>query len=395
MRTPHRAPSLCLRLLARLAPVAALLVCAALPRSAAAYPQWQFSSGTSRCNQCHFAPAGTGLITNYARDASGDELSTFKGDGGFLHGATELPDWLALGVDLRGAIVRYYAGDPQGAATAIFPMQADLYARAAFLENFSIALTGGYRGQARSDFGPIGDDNALPTSESRLISREHYLMWRLGALGPYVRVGRFFAPYGLRLVEHTAYIMRDVGDNLLQEGYGVSAGMVENEWELHVTAFGPDFLRQFGTKEKGAAALYEHRFADAYALAIQGRLGITDDAKRYGGGFYAKAYLAPGKTLFMAEADIFHWQGKTGSGANQLVGYFGPTMFPVKGLWLSIYGEVNQTDIRTKGTATTALDGQINWFPYPHFEFVVLGRLQTPDSQDSAKTLMLQIHYYL
>ena len=38
-------------------------------------------------------------------------------------------------------------------------------------------------------------------------------MWRPAALGPYVRAGRFFAPFGLRLAEHYAYVRRDTGYN--------------------------------------------------------------------------------------------------------------------------------------------------------------------------------------
>src|SRR3954466_2796415 len=81
------------------------------PRAAQAYPQWQFSSGTSRCNQCHFSPAGTGLITNYGRDAAGEELSSIDGNGGFLHGAVDLPSWLALGADFRGMYLRHENGN--------------------------------------------------------------------------------------------------------------------------------------------------------------------------------------------------------------------------------------------------------------------------------------------
>src|SRR4051812_38585840 len=122
----------------KLSLLALLLFAGLAPRAAQAYPQWQFSSGTSRCNQCHFAPAGGGLITNYARDAVGEDLSSFQGNGGFLHGAVELPSWLALGADLRGAILRQDNGSPEGAQTAIFPMQADAYARAAFADTFSL-----------------------------------------------------------------------------------------------------------------------------------------------------------------------------------------------------------------------------------------------------------------
>ena len=35
----------------------------AAPRQAAAYPQFQFSSGTTRCGQCHYSPSGGTLIT--------------------------------------------------------------------------------------------------------------------------------------------------------------------------------------------------------------------------------------------------------------------------------------------------------------------------------------------
>ncbi len=64
---------------------------------------------------------------------------------------------------------------------------------------------------------PVGAGAAQPAGGSRFISREHYLMWRPAALGPYVRAGRFFAPFGLRLAEHYAYVRRDLGYNLLEE----------------------------------------------------------------------------------------------------------------------------------------------------------------------------------
>jgi len=44
-------------------------------REAAAYPQFQFSSGTNRCGQCHYSPAGGGMLTSWGRDESGDTIS--------------------------------------------------------------------------------------------------------------------------------------------------------------------------------------------------------------------------------------------------------------------------------------------------------------------------------
>jgi hypothetical protein len=379
------------------------LLCALAPRPAQAYPQWQFSSGTSRCNQCHFSPAGTGLVTNYGRDAVGEELSSLEGNGAFLHGAVDLPSWLALGADLRGMYLRNDNGNPEGPESAVFPMQADAYVRFAFLESFSLSLTGGVRGRVRGPLFSLADypdsgfgaNNFQSTSGSRFVSREHYVMWRSGALGPYVRAGRFFAPYGLRLVEHTTYVRRDTGQYLLQEGYGISAGAVQNEWEVHVTAFLPDILRQYGGQEKGIAAMYERRLQDAVALGIQARGGTTDDYKRYGGGAYAKGYVAAVKTLLMGEVNLFHLDGNSGSGSNQLVAYLGPTVFPARGLWLGVYGEHVQTDIKARNTATQAGTIQLNWFPYPHFELMLLGRIQAPSQVESTKTFFVQLHYFL
>ena len=65
-------------------------------------PTRSFSSrsGTTRCSQCHYDPAGGGLITSWGRDESGDTIS-LGGDGAFLHGLWEPPSWLALGADVR------------------------------------------------------------------------------------------------------------------------------------------------------------------------------------------------------------------------------------------------------------------------------------------------------
>ncbi len=379
----------------RLALVLVLLALGVVPRVAQAYPQWQFSTGTTRCNQCHFNPAGGGLITEYGRDAAGDELSTFPGDGGFLHGKVELPRWLALGADLRAAYLQHDAGNPDGALKALFPMQADAYARVTFLDQFSLALTAGIRGQTRKASGDIGPDNFRPETASRFVSREHYLLWRAAALGPYLRAGRFYAPYGLRLAEHTTYVRRDLGYNLQQETYTFSAGMVQNGWELHVSGFVPDDLLRSGGEEKGAALMGEYRIAGIAGVGISGRMGITDDGRRYQGGTFGKLYIEPLKTMLMVEGDIVNVGSKSGPSSNQAVGYAGLTVFPLRGVWLSVYGERLQTDISVRDTATNAVNGQLNWFPFPHFEFVLLGRMQKPTGQEAAKTLLLQLHYYL
>jgi hypothetical protein len=363
--------------------------------SAWAYPQWQFSSGTSRCSQCHYAPAGGGLINGYGRDAAGEDLSTWEGDGSFLHGAVELPKSLALGFDGRFSVLAQNIGEARGATFAYFPMQADVYIRLALGDAFSFAGTVGYRGQARSVDEPTGTGAALPIA-SRFISREHYLMWRPAAQGVYARAGRFFAPFGLRLAEHYTYVRRDLGFNLLEESYNLSLGYLKSDYEIHVTAFIPDTLRNVGGTELGAAALLERRVGDASAIGLQGRYGQSDDLTRYIGGIFIKSYLESARALFQTELNVVHSvAAQGGTTTDGFVGYLGVSFFPTRGLWVTPFAERRQTSIAVRDTATNAGGVQINWFPLPHFELTWMGRFQIPAGDATALTSMFFVHYYL
>jgi hypothetical protein len=385
----HRLPALIL---------AALGVAFAAERAAQAYPQWQLATGTVRCNECHYAPAGGGLLTSYGRDAIGTELSTFTGDGNLLHGRARPPAWLAVGGDLRGAFVANGVQDPSGPTTAVFPMQADLHARVALPKAISISGTVGLRGQARGSDAPVPPQDPQPATASRLISREHYVTWQPQAAGPYVRLGRFYAPYGLRFPEHLLYVRRDLGFDLLRESYNLSGGWTLPAWELHVTAFAPDFVRHIGSEEKGFAMSYERRLLDdRLAMGAQGRVADAAGVTRYMWGGVGKFYFEPLRTLAMAEVDAVHlsFDAAAVGVRTQLVAVAGIATFPARGVILTALAERNQIDVRVADAAWTAATLLANWFPYPHVELQVMGRLQFPTGAAAAKTLFVQVHYFL
>jgi hypothetical protein len=376
----------------------AIVVLTATSAPALGYPQWQFSSGAARCNQCHYSPAGGGLITSYGRDADGDELSTFRGNGALLHGVAVPPPWLALGGDFRGATVASAVQDPAGPTYAVFPMQADLEARIGSFWGVSFYATGGFRGQVRTPDNPVPLQNYQPIDSSRLISREHYIMWQPEVLGPYVRAGRFFAPFGLRFAEHVTYVRRDLGFNLLQESYNLSAGFVVADSELHVTAFAPDFVRHIGSDEKGVLAYYEHRMLnDTGALAVQSKLAFDPGITRLIFGGVGKLFVERANVLFLGEVDAVRLMfdaGPLGS-RTQVVAAAGLAVLPVRGIVLTLLGERNQTDLEVRDSALTAGTLLLNWFPYAHTEVEVMGRLQSPSGGDMSKTLLAQLHYFL
>src|SRR5215218_4986563 len=102
----------------RLAPLlllACALVGALVPTEAEAYP-WMIRHGYASCAACHADPSGGSLLTQYGRAQSELLLATQyrkrAGDAevspttAFALGLLPLPDWLNLGVSLRGARLR-------------------------------------------------------------------------------------------------------------------------------------------------------------------------------------------------------------------------------------------------------------------------------------------------
>ena len=198
--------------------------------SADAYPIFQFSSGNTRCSDCHFTPTGGGLLNAFGRSENGDTIS-WAGSGELLHGAWTPPEAFAFGADFRLAGVGIHR-DTDEDQLAVFPMQADAYAR---IEHgaISISATVGLNGAMRER----RDDARL---SSWLVSREHSVIYQTAPGTPYVRVGRFFPAIGIRTADHSALVRRAVDGYTLQEPYAISGGASGDEWELHASLFGPN-----------------------------------------------------------------------------------------------------------------------------------------------------------
>jgi hypothetical protein len=381
------------RWLGRLATVVG--VCLAAGPEAHAYPQWQFSTGATRCNQCHYAPSGGGLLNDYGRDASGEELSTWEGNGAFLHGAVELPAFLRLGADVRFALASNDNGGPDQPKAAAFPMQFDLHLRLAY-KSVAFQAIGGVRGQVRRTDAPIPGGNFQPENANRLVSREHWAAWQPAAQGIYARAGRFFTPFGLRLAEHLVYIRRDLGFNTLDETYNASVGYLTNRWEGHLSVFGPDVL-QSGGQEKGVAAYGELRFfEERAAVALQTRYAGLDASSRWIGGAVGKLFVEPLGILLMSEANYVRQMPEGTDGVGQFVGLFGASWLPpVKGVIFTLWAERFQGALGVLDTSSNAFTGLGSWFPFPHFEFQLVGRVQDADGATNIKTFLAQLHYYL
>jgi hypothetical protein len=283
-------------------------------------------------------------------------------------------------------------------------MQADVYGRVAIGDAVSVNVTLGARGVVRPDDGSIA--GRFSDIGERFVSREHYVMWRPSASGPYVRAGKFQAPYGIKFVEHPYWVRRYTGFNLYEETYNLSGGFLAEDWEIHATAFTPpptsfpDPLRSVGHRESGGAVFGEKRFNSMAAIGGQARIGMGSEEARYQGGLVGKLWIDAAKILVLGEADLIRQQLKGANfGQNQFVSYLGATAFPIKGVMVGVAFERFQENLSVSRTGRNAVNGQLNLFAWAHVELVLLGRYQWTGgggADGAPGTLgMLQLHYYL
>ena len=358
--------------------VTIVLVMLVIASRADAYPEWQFSSGATRCAECHFSPVGGGLINAYGRDEAATTISG-RGDGRFLHGGIELPEWFALGGDVRVASMAKQVRGGQEAAA--FPMQTDLYARAAH-DGWSINATLGIVAAIR---------DARPMSE-RFGSREHYVMYEPESKAWYARAGRMMPAFGLRLPDHTAYVRRYTSLHTLEESYALSGGLVRASWDLHVSMLTPlQLAPEVGRRGPGAALQLE-RLDDNASIGAHTMVRLLDVATEAWSGATYKRWFESSDLLIANEIDV----GLVDS-VVRIAAYSALHVRPAKRWGGAIGGQLFDPDLRLRANERVAFDLRGAVFPSAHFEVSLLLRAEAVRTELANGTLLglLQFHYYL
>jgi len=366
---------------------AIVIVLCAVGGVAHGYPQYQLGKEAT-CSQCHIAPAGGGLLDGMGPLLE-EEQSTWGGNPEFLHGAVGLPEWLFLGGDLRSAGGLNNRGS--GTEPVFVPMQYEVHGAI-------------HRGNV-TGYATIGA--TIPKKGepiNALLLREHWVMYGLSdrsVPGMYVRVGRFMPTYGLRHAEHVLYTRRYGGTPLYGETYSLAVGYVSPGFEVHLTGFLRDRLRDdFALEKADGAALYaEKRIADKAAIGVEWRFGQAPDEWRAQGGLTGKYWFASPSIQISAEAQVIHQVfSDGGSRRNQLVGYLMGSWQGAKGFLVDLGLGHYDEDLSIKKVDRDCIDLNVHWFPYAHVELVLMHRLQTigfGDGGESSYYSLLQVHYRL
>jgi hypothetical protein len=348
------------------------LLCAVLALAAAggradAYPQFQLSRDAT-CSGCHLSPSGGGLLNENGRSVA-EVFSQLGTAPETMYGVLPLPDWLALGGDLRGALG--YFKNPDDGLVA-FPMQGELYARVS-RGKLSLYLNGGIRPPQWIRTG------VTPGVIERLWSREHYLMWQEtpdGTDGLYARAGRFMPVFGLRLVEHPIYTRRHGGTPLYAETYAAAVEYVSQRWEAHLTGFIEDPLLDPVVRDNGAALYGEVRLDPERAVGGGTMLTVNDGLRTVRVSTTGKVYVPSVDTLVQAELQLVHRQLTDDEAATQLVGHVMASRPLGEALLLDVGLGHFDENVSISGLDRDALDINLHWFVTSHFELVLHNRIE-------------------
>ncbi len=361
-----------------------MIVLAVAGGTAAAYPQFQLSKDAT-CSGCHLSPAGGGLLSeNGANTAEG--ISALGQNPEFMYGAIDLPEWLALGGDIRAQ--GGYLQAPQRYLWA-FPMQAELYA-AATKDKFSLHVTAGLR--------TAQEGNEAATY---VWAREHYVQWQQepgAATGLFVRAGHFMPVFGLRYVEHPMYTRRYGGTPLFSETYGISASMIQSRYEVHASGFVENPLLDPVRHDNGGALYGEVRLADTTLVGAGGMYERRNsDWYTYRGVVTAKHYLAGPDLLLQGELQVVNPHSGP-YGHTELIGSLIATYFGPKGLMVDLgFGHYDE-NIRIGDLDRDAIDLNVHWFTTSHLELLLVNRVQFIQWGSGGPTgawSMFQVHYRL
>ncbi len=261
---------------------AALAAALLVPSGAAlAEPYLAVRAGLA-CAACHGNRTGGGGRTAYGAGYGAQQLPWKK-----LYGVESLLDGaitprLRLGGDLRGA----YTGR--------------LREEAPYIGEYRLSEVNVY---ATADLLPdrltlYADERVAPGSAT---AREVFALVRPGPPGVYVKAGRFFLPFGLRLLDDDAATRRPVGFSFDQSDTGIEVGIEEGGWSgafavSNGTAGAPE-------SDNGKQA----SFVGAY-VRPRWRVGLSVSSndlpgprRRRAGGLFGGLRLGP--VVVLAEAD--------------------------------------------------------------------------------------------
>ena len=336
------------------------------------------------CTVCHVSPTGGGLLTQYGRALSVEVLSTWgkENEGAFLHGLVptdKFDSWLNLGGDFRG--LQAYSDTNTARRTRFFLMQADLEA----------AITVG----KFTFYGTWGALYKRPDNVYDFGSRNYYAMYQLSD-EVHVRMGRYYAAFGLNVPDHRVYTRRDLGFDENQETQNLEVGWLTEKASSFVSVSRTRPELRDTIDEESLSAQFDYTFFGSYKVGIGRWVGRRPNAARtmtsvHGAlGFTSRSY-------FMFDAVLQEMKNYGGSDSRGIFIFTRPGYEIFKGFHVIGIGEMAQSDLRLSSTIKRKAGFGFEFYPRPHFEIQLVGYKEEIVSVDEHWNdyAYLVFHYWL
>ena len=344
-----------------------------------------------RCTACHYSPSGGGLLTQYGRSLSREEISTFGRSGAagvaspdapgseesFLFGALGSDGPLQLGLDIRPSHLDLNVPG-RSIADRNFLMNLDLQAA--------------WQRERWTAYGSVGRG---PTGGGEFVSYEHWIAYQVSDAVS-VRGGRFLPAYGVRFADHTSFTRE--GLNLAQDDqvYGVEVG-VSTDRSLLQMSVGPGRAESL-VAGNGAAFTASGRFQHDLnpRTVVAGSVlyrGETDIGPRSTDTGVSFGYAPVGWLTTWTHADL-RFQRLAVSDRSYIVANQ-TSVEALRGVWLRVSPQVRWTDNDPRGEVRRMVYG-LDFYPRTHWHVNLsyyrdhhrFGDLHT-------QTLLAQLHLYL
>jgi hypothetical protein len=397
----------------------AVLVGCLLPGLAEAYP-WMIKHDYTGCGVCHVDPSGAGLLTDYGRaqdvllmqmhygtPPKGDEAPSYAN---FAFGLIPMPDWLLAQVTFRGA--EFWVtqttpgtnGAPSVTASDQRFIMMLLDARAEL--KLGIFRAGGSIGWGTTSFTLPAAVVASSDGTQQLLSRDYWI-----GLQPddslLIRLGRINLPFGLRNVEHTAWVRTNTQTDInYSQQSGLSLAFDNGHVRTEVLAIlgnlnvKPDAYRQRGFSGLVEVPVAERTTVGFSALITRAELTSPSTSlpglRQVYGVFSRWAPIEP--VVLMVEGDVFI-NNNLGSGVIQpnAASWLQVDWEPIQGLHFAPAVET----LTTYGVSGSALGAwmTIDWFCLPHTDIRLDGvyRYQPAATGPASNvfSFLIQLHTYL
>ncbi len=360
-----------------------LVLALILPATPArAYP-WMIQHGYTNCSSCHVDPSGWGLLNEYGRAQDQIVVPTLWGRApddvqptpGIMYGAIPLPSWLNVGLSLRGAVL------------STTTMGETTWRDILMIADLRLGISAGWFIASGSiGYVPVGAQLASITHQPRdnIVAREHYLGVRVLDQKLYFLFGRTNLPFGLRNVEHTAFVRSATRtDTDSYQEYGAQVVWDGPRLRAALMGIAGNFLIQNAAyRQHGYSGYVEGAFSKSFTLGFSSLVtnaekgltqisnpfvtdpfGNASNVWRQAHGLTSRWHVG-GPWVLMAEADLLVQSASGVTTDWGGTGFFQADVQPIQGLHFIITGEtLRQNQVTSAGAWLS-----VSWFFFTYCE---------------------------